>query len=261
MNTEKRREAIIQVLRERKKIKIIELSTMFDVSRETIRNDLHHIEQSNKAVRKVYGGAVLDETTKESAYQKRRKTNAKAKKSIARYASKLIEDGDTIYLDYGSTVLNLAEMLAEKKDLVVITNTLPIINVLAEFDNIKILVPGGIIRRNEFSFAGASALRGIEGIFVDIGFFGCSGINSHSGITNIYEGEVEFSKKMLSQSTNSIVLADHSKFGMTSYKQVAKFEEIDMIVTDKIYDSEIKNAILTNGSGVKIVETRKEENL
>lgn len=261
MSTDERRESIIQVIREKKKVKIIELSTMFDVSRETIRNDLHHIEQTNGSIKKVYGGAVLDETTRESAYHKRRQTNEEAKRSIADFASKLIEDGDTIYLDYGSTVLNLAELLVDKQDLVVVTNTLPIINVLAEFENISLFVPGGVIRRNEYSFAGESALRAIDDIYVDIGFFGCSGINTNSGITNIYEGEVDFSRKILSQSTNSIVLADHSKFGITSYKQVAKFDDIDMIITDSIGDVEMRDEILSGRTGLKIIETSKEEEL
>lgn len=255
MSTDDRREAIIQVIRKNKKVKIIELSTMFKVSRETIRNDLYHIEQTNGSIKKIYGGAVLDETTKESAYQKRRQTNAEAKRNIARFALNLIEDGDTIYLDYGSTVLNLAELLVEKKDLVVVTNTLPIINILAEYDNIQLFVPGGGIRRNEFSFAGPSAMQAIEDIYVDIGFFGCSGINTKSGITNIYEGEVYFSKKILSQSTNSIVLADHSKFGITSYKRLAKFDEIDMIITNQVPDLELKENILSENQSLKIIET------
>lgn len=256
MNTSQRREAIIQVIREKKKVKIIELSTMFDVSRETVRNDLYEIEESNGSIRKVYGGAVLDEITKESAYYTRRKTNETAKKNIAKFATNLIENGDTIYLDYGSTVLNLAEMLANKKDLLVVTNTLPIINVLAEFKDVSIFVPGGIIRRNEFSFEGASALRAIEDIYVDIGFFGCSGINLRSGITNIYEDEVNFSKQMLAQATKSIVLADHSKFGITSYRQVASFSEIDMIVTDRIPDAQMKETILSENKELKIIETK-----
>lgn len=256
MTVDERREAIIQVIRDKKKVKIIELSTMFGVSRETIRNDLNELEQSNGSIKKVYGGAVLDETTKESAYYTRRKTNEDAKKSIAKYAANLIEDGDTIYLDYGSTVLNLAELLSDKKDILVVTNTLPIINVLVDFEDINIFVPGGIIRRNEFSFEGASGLRSIEDIFVDIGFFGCSGINIKSGITNIYEDEINFSKKILSQSTNSIVLADHTKFGITSYKQIASFSEVDMIITDYVPDTEMKETILTENKDLKIIETK-----
>lgn len=255
MNSAERREAILEIIKEQKQVKIIELSTIFNVSRETIRNDLYEIEQTEGLIKKVYGGAVLDETTKESAYDKRKETNSEAKKQIAQTAANLVEDGDTIYLDYGTTVLNLAELLVDKKDLTVVTNTLPIINVLAEYENINLFVPGGVIRRNEFSFAGASAMRAIDDIYVDIGFFGCSGINDKSGITNIFEGEVDFSRKILQQSTNAIVLTDHTKFGITSYKQLAKFTEIDMIITDEIKDPDLKDNIQQENKTLKIIES------
>lgn len=255
MNSAERRNAILEIIKDQKQVKIIELSSMLNVSRETIRNDLYEIEQTEGLIKKVYGGAVLDETTKESAYDKRKETNKDAKKQIAKIAADLIEDGDTIYLDYGTTVLNLAEMLTDKKDLTVVTNTLPIINILAECENINLFVPGGVIRRNELSFAGASATRAINDIYVDIGFFGCSGINSKSEITNIFEGEVDFSRKILQQSTNAIILADHTKFGITSYKQVAKFTEVDVIITDKVIDTELRNVMASENKSLKIIES------
>lgn len=255
MNSIERRNAILEIIKDQKQIKIIELSSMLNVSRETIRNDLYEIEQNKGLIKKVYGGAVLDETTKESAYEKRKITNEDSKKQIAKIAADLVEDGDTIYLDYGTTVLNVAELLVQKKDITVVTNTLPIINVLAEYEDINLFVPGGVIRRNEFSFASASAMRAIDDIYVDIGFFGCSGINKKSGITNIFEGEVDLSRKILQQSTNTIVLADHSKFGVTSYKQLAKFNEIDMIITDEVPDLDLKKSIRTENKSLKIIES------
>ncbi|AXY24969.1 DeoR family transcriptional regulator [Suicoccus acidiformans] len=238
MNANDRRDLILQILREKKEIKIIELSEMINVSRETIRNDIKILENEDGRVKKTYGGAKLEESSRETAYEIRRQANRRGKLAIAKLASGLVEEGDTIYLDYGTTNLEIAKQLVAKNHLTVVTNTLPIINVLAKNETINLFVPGGYIRRVEFSLAGTTSMQAIQDIYVKYGFFGCSGIHMNYGITNIVDSEAEFSKMMMNRSTNVFIVADGTKFGRVSYKQLADFEEINKIITDQIPDSQ-----------------------
>lgn len=259
MNTLERRNEIIEIIKKNKEVKILDLSKQFEVSRETIRNDLNEISNSENIIEKVYGGAVLKLPAEESAYELRKILNSDEKRKIAEAALDLIKDGDTVYLDYGTTVLSLAEIMLNKKNLTVITNTLPIINKIVENDSIDIFVPGGMIRRNEFSFIGNNAFTAIADKYVDIGFFGCAGINNNSGVTNVFEGEVDFSRTMLKQSSNVVILADHTKFGITSYKQLASLEEVDTIITGKVPDSDLKEKLFVENNKLNLVECVDEE--
>lgn len=252
MNSDERKDLILNYLQEKKKVKIIEISSKLKVSRETVRKDLYELEEAG-LIKKVHGGAVLDESNKESMYDKRRDLNEHEKDLIAEVALNFVEDGDTIYLDYGTTTYKLAEKLIRKKDLTVVTNTLPIIKLLLEHDGIDIVIPGGRVRRNEFSLLGPTALEVLENIYVDIGFFGCGGINVSSGVTNYYEDEVEISKKMINHSSQSIVLADFSKIGITAYKKTADFSDIDVLITNSLKNIELKNDLEAND--VKLIET------
>lgn len=260
MTPEERREEIVHLLQEKKNMKILELSSKLKVTRETIRKDLYELEEAG-LIKKTHGGAVLDESNQESLYDQRRSLNEEDKDKIAELALDYIEDGDTIYLDYGTTTYKLAEKLVHKKQLTVITNTLPIITLLAEMDHIELIIPGGRVRKNEFSLLGPTALDAIENFYVDIGFFGCGGVNTGSEITNFHDQEVEISKKMIQHSTTSIILADHTKFGITAFKKTAAFAEVDIIITNEAVEYKLKNDILSNGTellqGTK--ELKKEE--
>lgn len=251
MNSDERKELILNYLQEKKKVKIIEISSKLKVSRETVRKDLYELEEAG-LIKKVHGGAVLDESNKESLYDKRRDLNEHEKEMIAEAALDFIEDGDTIYLDYGTTTYKLAEKLTRKKDLTVVTNTLPIIKLLLEHESIDIIIPGGRVRKNEFSLLGPTALDVLENIYVDIGFFGCGGVNASSGITNYYEDEVEISKKMIMHSSQAIVLADFSKIGITAFKKTANFSDVDVLITNTLNNVELKNEL--EAHDVKLIE-------
>lgn len=224
---------------------------MLKVTRETIRKDLYELE-SEGLLKKIHGGAVLDTPNKESDYQKRLRKDEEAKRAIAKAAVQHIEEGDTIYLDYGTTTYRLAEELMSKKNITVITNTIPIVNLLLNHSSIELMILGGVVRKNEDSLFGSFALNNIENIYVDIGFFGCGGIDSFSGITNHHIGESELSKKMLKHCQSKIFLADYSKFGTTAFYKIADFEDVDIIITDKMVDTDIKSKILQ--SKVELVE-------
>ncbi|MBO0457123.1 DeoR/GlpR transcriptional regulator [Enterococcus hulanensis] len=235
MNSIERKEYILGMLDSEHSVRINELSQELKVTRETIRRDLYTLEDEGR-IKKVHGGAILEISTGETDYKKRKIEKWKEKEQIAKKAVSYIEEGDSIYLDYGTTTLALAKEIAKLKNITVVTNTLPIINVLVKNQEINLIIPGGVLRNNESSLFGQFALNNICDIFVTIGFFGCSGIDSKAAITSHHMGEVLISKQMIQQSQTSIVIADQSKFGSIALNRTANFDDIDIVVTDYLPD-------------------------
>ena len=237
MNSEERRDYIIKELEENHTVKILELSKELKVTRETIRKDLYLLEKKG-LIKKIHGGAVLETSTQETDYEKRKSEFHKEKLAIAKKAVTYVEEGDTVYLDYGTTTFELAKELLKMKNITVVTNTIPIVNLLLSNDTIELIIPGGIVRNNESSLYGPFASNNIKDIFVTIGFFGCSGIDVERGLTSHHTGENLVSKEMIDHSQTAIVLVDHSKFGSVALNKTATFDQIDIVVTDSPRNNE-----------------------
>ncbi|MEI5990154.1 hypothetical protein A5881_001647 [Enterococcus termitis] len=246
MNAQDRKDYILDILKKNHSVKILKLSKELRVTRETIRKDLYELEKEG-LIKKIHGGAVLDSSNQETDYERRKSEYQEAKTAIAKQAAKHIEEGDTIYLDYGTTTLALAKEIMNFKNITVITNTIPIINLLLHSEDINLLIPGGMLRKNEDSLYGPFASNNLQNIFVDIGFFGCGGIDDEVGITNHHMGETMISKEMIHHSQTSIILADHSKFGSIAFNRTATFDEIDIIITDEDLSLETYEKISQKG--------------
>lgn len=239
-----RKEQILEILREKKSVRILDLSKRLRVSRETVRKDIVEMEEEG-LLKKTYGGAVLDEANTETAYERRRSENEEEKLAIADRAYQFIESGDTIYLDYGTSSYSLAKKLVGFEGLTVVTNSIPIVNVLIHSPGIELIILGGNIRKNEDSLFGSFGLNNAKEIFVDIGFFGCAGIDVSSGITNYHMGEIEISKMMVEHSKTVVLLADGTKFGKSALYKTSNIEDVDIIITNDMSDKKIETEIKT----------------
>lgn len=251
MNPTERKDYILTTLDTKHSVRINELSKELKVTRETIRRDLYTLEDEGR-IKKVHGGAVLESPSGETDYEKRKIEKRLEKERIAKTAVSYIEEGDSIYLDYGTTTLALAQEIAKLKNITVVTNTIPIINTLIKNKAIDILIPGGVLRKNESSLFGQFALNNICDIFITIGFFGCSGIDNKAAITSHHMGEVMISKQMIQQSQTTILLADQSKFGNIAFNRTANFEDIDIVVIDQLPNDSYELDYL-NEHGVELI--------
>lgn len=247
-----RKEEILNILKEKKSVRILDLSKLLGVSRETIRKDIVEMEEEG-LLKKTYGGAVLDEVNTETDYERRRSKNKEDKEYIAERAYQFIEEGDTIYLDYGTTSYILAEKLVDFEDLTVVTNSIPIVNLLIHSPGINLIILGGHVRKNEDSLFGTFGLNNAKEIFVDLGFFGCAGIDVKSGVTNYHMGEIEISKVMLHHSKSVVLMADETKFGKSALYKTSEIEDIDMIITTNINDKEIEKSFIEHK--VEVIKT------
>jgi len=253
---ENRKEQILNILKEKKSVRILDLSKQLKVSRETVRKDIMEMEEEG-LLKKTYGGAVLDETNIETDYERRRAENKEQKESIADRAYQFIESGDTIYLDYGTSTYALAEKLVDFKDLTVVTNSIPIVNLLIHSPGVQLIILGGNVRKNEDSLFGTFGLNSAKEIFVDLGFFGCAGIDTKSGVTNYHMGEIEISKVMIHHSKTVILLADDTKFGKSALYKTSNLEDLDIVITTTMKDLEAEEEFLKYG--FEIIKTEGGE--
>ncbi|KRK33315.1 DeoR/GlpR family DNA-binding transcription regulator [Loigolactobacillus bifermentans] len=245
MDIGQRQKWIIDQVNKLETIKISDISKKLNISRETIRKDIYTLDQQG-IVRAIRGGATLPNRVKETKYGKRKEEFITEKQEIARNAIRFIHNGDSVFLDYGSSAVQVAEAIKKSnlRELTVITSSTNVLKCLEFYNNnIQIIFLGGSFRQSEGSVSGPLTLNNISSIYCDVGFFGCGGVDLNAGITNHYFGEVEVSKKMMEHCKVKIVLADHSKFKKNALYKTSDISNVDVIISDCHIDDDIANRI------------------
>ncbi|BDR59295.1 DeoR/GlpR family DNA-binding transcription regulator [Xylocopilactobacillus apicola] len=245
MDATARRAAIVNILKKNNFIKILELSKSLNVTRETVRRDLYSLEKKG-IVRTVRGGAVLNVAMNETDYDRRAQENIKEKHVIAKAFVDFVSEGDTIYLDYGTTSLAVAKILKHFSELTIVTNSIPIINELYKVSGIEVIVLGGIVRKNEGALYGNSAISAVQDMVINVGFFSGSGITPEYGLTNHHSGEAELARDIIKRCQKKIIGVDHHKFGKAFLNKVMKISEMDVLITENISDEQIIHDLQLN---------------
>lgn len=228
-----RRQAIFGVLEEQGSVTVVELSRRFDVSEETIRRDLTKME-SGGLLQKTYGGAFLNAGMHlEVPVDMRVHTYVEGKHVIGELSSRLIHNGDTIFLDASTTAVHIAGSILAKKNVIVITNALKVAETLSAAPEIKVICTGGTLRPSSLTMVGKVAETAIDNYFADKAFICCDGIHRIHGITDANEKEAEVRKQMINQAHSTILVVDATKFDKTSFVHMADFHQFDALVTDK----------------------------
>lgn len=251
MFQEERQERILSMLRENQSIRIAHLAMQLGVTRETIRKDLYELEQQGH-IKKVHGGALLNKTNAEPSYTKRSQTNPALKEQIAAKAAEYVEDGDSIYIDIGTTTLLLAQKLKQRNKLTVITNSIPVAAELGNHPGAKVIMCGGEVRGEELALSGPLAIQSLQNIYIDKAFIGIGGLSIESGFTDYHIGESEIRKMMLAHAKERYALMDHSKAFITAFYKTASAQELDFVITDQQTHSNIVKYLTDNGVEVII---------
>jgi len=251
---EERKKKILDLLKTNDKVTVADLSKFFSVSSATIRNDLKELKNCNLLTR-THGGAMnKSKTSFENDWKNREVINLQEKKLIANAAKLLIEDGDTIILDTGTTTLELAKLLADKRDLNVITNDIEIARCLEEFDNVNIVFMGGIIRKKFHCTIGSIGIDTISEFIVDKAFIATNAFSTVKGAATPNINQADTKKSMISIAHKVIILCDSSKIGKSSFVQFADIQDIDIIVTDKNISEEAKQDLESKQVNVIIAD-------
>ncbi|NQT59759.1 MAG: DeoR/GlpR transcriptional regulator [Bacteroidetes bacterium] len=239
--TEERRTKLIELINEKKSIAVAELCDFFSVSTTTVRNDLRELNEMGHITR-THGGAMR--RTKpgyEMKLDNRVINNLSGKTVIARLALSQINDGDTIILDHGTTVRELAKILGNKKNLSVVTNDLTIAGIVGKIESCEVLVIGGLLRKGFHCTLGKGLLTFLGALSVDKAFMGTSSFSANKGASTPDMIHAEIQRELIKTASEVIVLCDHTKLECESLMNFASPDSIDLLITDVMND-ELKKA-------------------
>lgn len=234
-----------------------ELSRELGVSAVTIRSDLEALEAQG-LLKRNHGGAVSTRVLRfHPDFLHKSSLHRREKEAIAARALELIEDGDRLLLDAGSTVLALARAL-QGRALTVVTHSLYLLNELINAPCIELIAVGGLLHPENLCFVGPLAEAFIEGLHVDTAFLGVNGVSAR-GLSVTSPLEAGIKRKMIQAARRVVVLADSSKFGVDSFIEVAPLEAVDQVVTDAAIPARHLNRLSRAGVEVLVSAARDVE--
>jgi DeoR family transcriptional regulator of aga operon len=254
-NTRQRREQILQMLVQHGNVQVADLVERFGVSAVTIRTDLTHAESQGLATR-THGGANLVRTPpQERGIHEKDTLNLSLKDIIGVHAAQMVQPGDNIIIDSGSTTMALARHLRGHRDVTVMTNGLNIAWELANAPGIKLLLTGGLLLKQSLSLHGSQAEASLNPYGFDTLFLGVDGLDLQFGLTTHHEAEARLNHRMVERARKVVVLTDASKFGRVSLHRIARLDEIHTLITDVGISNEYRDELQRQGVEVIIAET------
>lgn len=250
MESEKRKEEILYLLKKNGTVKVTELSEMFNISEVTVRNYLSDMERKGLLSR-IHGGAISSYKPYYSMNMNQRlETNQAEKVDIANKIAQMVEPNDTIMLNSGTTTLLAFRKFPQDYNLNIVTNSIAIALEASSNPNFNVVLVGGSLNtKYQFSF-GADSVSQLKNYHADKFIFSVDGINVKSGFTTFYEKEAEVDKTMIQQSEKCIVVADHTKFNRSAFVKISNISAADCIVTNSSIDKDILTSY--NELGIKI---------
>lgn len=231
MTASERRQEILNLINKEGSLRASDLAERMGVTSETIRKDLIYLN-NKKLLKKCHGSAHAINEFIERSVDLRTKENTAAKRAIAKKAIEQIADSMVIFIDAGSTMVELAKLLGLLPQLAIITNSFSVVEILQNTGNTIYFIGGEVsnVTQATNGFWAANELRSIR---IDIAFLGTSGFQSHTGPCTKYFSDTQLKKEVINNSNKTIVLADHTKFVSNAIIQYADWIDIDLLITDK----------------------------
>jgi len=229
-----RRQAILAEIRAADAVSAEALARRFAVSLETIRRDLRGLQRQG-LLTKVYGGATRPRAS-EAPFETRRVEHSDRKRAMGRLAASLIEAGDTLILDIGTSVAEVARALPAAYRGKVLTNSMLAAVELAGREHIEVLSSGGSVRAGDLACSGPHAEAFFGAYFADKAFLGSGGLHPGVGLTDYYPAEIASRKIILAHASECYVLADSSKLGRVALAKVCELAELTAVITDDCAD-------------------------
>ncbi len=227
-----RKNQIHEIILEQKSVTVSELAKKFSVTEETIRRDLKALEEAGVLTR-TYGGAYIQNgVVNEIQLSIRETALVPNKQTIAKRCAGFIHNGDTIALDASTTAFHICDEIKNKR-LTVLTDSLHIVNMLAEYGNIRLICTGGNYQDTYSSFMGDTAKQTICSYFVDKAFVSCRSVDMEHGATDSSEEIAAIRKLYIERANQVYLIADHTKFNKVSFVGLCGFDGITAVVSDE----------------------------
>lgn len=255
MLAEERQKEIIKILKSKGTVTISELCRITQASVATLRRDLIKLEDEGMLIR-IRGGATLSNRNKfELSFEKRTVKNVEKKESIASKAVELVENGDSVLLDAGTTTLLIAKKIAYlKRDVMIVTNSLAIVQEMANHPDIRLRLIGGKIDWNNMATIGPGAIEYLMDMVIDKVFIGANGVDVMYGAMAFEEENAILNKVMAESARLVCVVADSSKIGKRAFVRSVPIKQIDILITDRKADRKIVKSLKSKGINVLIAE-------
>ncbi|MFD0784685.1 DeoR/GlpR family DNA-binding transcription regulator [Micromonospora azadirachtae] len=232
MNSMERRQRILALARDQGAVDVQKLAADLAVSPETVRRDLHRLEQQG-LVRRTHGGAYPVETARfETTLDTRTTRLVTEKRRIATAAAQLLGDAESVFIDEGYTPRLIAEALPAERALTVVTASLDTAAILAESPATTVLLLGGRVRGRTRATVDHWAVDMLAGFVIDLAFVGANGISREHGLTTPDPAVAAVKAQVISVSRRVVFAGVHTKFGASSFCRFADVADVDAVVTD-----------------------------
>ena len=242
-----RQKQILSLLSQHGRLSVAEIVSQFSISEATARRDLETLSSQGKALR-VHGGVIaVEQAPPELPILERENEQGDEKSRIGRAAAALVGNHETIFLGSGTTVLEIARNLRDHKDLTVITNSLPVLNILAGNKEITVVSLGGMLRESELSFIGHITEQALGEVRVDKVFMGTRGVSLEHGLTNDYLQETLTDRAILKIGREVLIVADHTKVNRVATVLLAPLKSMQTLLTDSNADKKFVQALKKQG--------------
>lgn len=259
MSQQQRLNAVLELVIVRGSISISEIVAELQISAATARRDLNSLAEQ-RLVTRTHGGAMALGSGYELPLQYKAPRNAVAKTAIAEAVAGMVHFGDVIGLNGGTTTSEVSRVLGRTEHLMdpgdepgvtIVTNALNIAFELSIRPHVKIVVTGGVARRQSYELVGPLVGDTIRSLSLDIAILGVDGLSAQFGATTIHEGEAEVSRQLASVASRVIIVADSTKVGKSTFARICELEKIDTLVTDAPVASPMREAF--DLAGVEVI--------
>jgi len=238
-------------IREHRSVSLDTLCQVFKVSKNTVRRDVAHITERSD-LRKIYGGVSAPYNRIPPSFTERVTVNIDVKHRIGKCAATLVEDGDIIFIDSGTTTCQIIDFLGAKQNITVITHSLDVINRAAAYPNITLISLSGTFNRMTQSFTGQSTIEVLQDINISKSFMAANGVTIKNGASQSTPIEFAIKKTVVSRSDNVYVMIENRKFGAVSMLSYCRIGDITAIITEKMPNEEFRVAYSALGKSIMI---------
>jgi len=222
---------ILALARDAGRLDVDSLAARFGVTPQTIRKDLNELCDQG-LLERFHGGAMLPSGVANLAYESRRQLATDAKRRIGQRAAELIPNNCSLLINIGTTTEQVATALRSHRGLMVITNNMNVVNILRGYDEIEVIVAGGVLRHTDGGIVGAPAVEFLRQFKVDYAIIGTSAIDEEGGLLDYDYREVEVSRKIVETARCVVLVADSLKYERSAPVRIGHLSDVDQFVTD-----------------------------
>ena len=245
MTQQRRHDLILEQVRQNGFVTIDELVEHFEVTPQTIRRDLNYLAKEKK-IKRHHGGAGLESSSVNTAYQDRKIMNLQAKENIAAELVQMIPDGASLFINIGTTTETIARALLQHQDLLVVTNNIHVATILSAKKDFTVIIASGEVRHRDGGIVGEATQEFINQFHMDFGIIGISGIHSDGTLLDFDYKEVRVAKTIIQNSRQVLLAADNSKFGRSAMVRLGNISQANHFFTDRNPPAEIMEILKQN---------------